>query len=58
MQVKKWMSAPAVIVTPDTPVLDAQEIMQRRAIRHVPVVAGGRLVGIVTATDLLRAWVA
>jgi acetoin utilization protein AcuB len=52
MQVKKWMSAPPVSVTPETPVLDAQQIMERRAIRHLPVVDGSRLVGIASDRDI------
>jgi acetoin utilization protein AcuB len=38
------------------PVADAARLMARRGIRRLPVVAGGRLLGIVTTTDLLHAF--
>ena len=41
-------------VAPDTPVLDVARLMIRRKIGCVPVVAGGRLVGIVTEADFVR----
>lgn len=50
------MSAPPITVTPDGQVIDAFELMNQKRIRRLPVVEGGRLVGIVTEGDLRR-WV-
>lgn len=50
------MSGPAVTTQPDAEVVNAFELMNERGIRRLPVVEGGRLVGIVTERDLLK-WV-
>lgn len=42
-------------VGPDTPAAEIARIFERRDIRRVPVVEGGRLLGIVSRADLLRA---
>jgi len=41
-------------VRPDQPVVDVIAIMTRQGVAHVPVTLDGRLVGIVTQTDLVR----
>lgn len=53
--VREWMSVDVVVVTPTTTVEAAQQIMQRRRVRHLPVVDGKRLVGLITSTDIERA---
>ncbi|HEX3302663.1 MAG TPA: CBS domain-containing protein [Thermomicrobiales bacterium] len=52
--VSRVMSAPAVTVEPATPVLAALAMITQRRIRHLPVVSGGRLVGIVSIGDLVK----
>lgn len=52
--VSRIMTAPAVTVSPDVPVLTALSQMTRRRIRHLPVVEDGRLVGIVSIGDLVK----
>jgi CBS domain-containing protein len=47
------MSAPAITVTPDVPVMSALSMMSRRRIRHLPVVVDGRLTGLVSIGDLV-----
>jgi CBS domain-containing protein len=47
------MTAPAITVEPETTVLAALSQMTRRRIRHLPVVEGGRLTGIVSIGDLV-----
>lgn len=42
-------------VTPDTPVLKAASLMLRQRVRRLPVVAAGRLVGIVSLGDIHQA---
>ena len=47
------LMTPAVITTgPDTPVLEARELMQAKRIRHLLVTEGARLLGIVTDRDI------
>ncbi len=47
------MKTDLVTVSPDTPTLDALELMRDRNIGCLPVVNDGRLVGLVTAHDFL-----
>lgn len=50
------MSAPAVTIEPTRPIHEAAAIMTSRRINRLPVVDGGRMIGIVTRADLLRAY--
>jgi CBS domain-containing protein len=52
--VERIMTAPAITVAPDQDVLGALSLMTRRRIRHLPVVDGGRIVGIVSIGDLVK----
>jgi CBS domain-containing protein len=52
--VERVMTAPAVTVAPDAAVLGALSLMTRRRIRHLPVIDGGRLVGLVSIGDLVK----
>ncbi|MGB9825417.1 MAG: CBS domain-containing protein, partial [Desulfofundulus sp.] len=52
--VKGFMSQNVVWVTPDVPVSEVQQLMIEHDIGRVPVVSEGRLVGIVSRTDVLR----
>lgn len=49
------MTAPAISVTPQSDLADVVALMESRRIRRVPVLQDGRIVGIVTRADLLRA---
>jgi CBS domain-containing protein len=51
------MTSPAITVDPDASVRDAARIMTERQINRLPVVSGGRLIGIVSRADLVRAFV-
>ncbi len=51
--VEKVMTAPAITVTGDVPALAALSMMSQRRIRHLPVVEGERLVGLVSIGDLV-----
>jgi CBS domain-containing protein len=53
VKVEKVMTAPAITVTPDVQVLAALSQMSKRRIRHLPVVDGKRLIGIVSIGDLV-----
>jgi len=48
------MTAPAISIDTQTPVLVALSLMTRRRIRHLPVVEGGALLGIVSIGDLVK----
>jgi acetoin utilization protein AcuB len=50
--VRAMMHTAVVTVTPDMSLAEAQRLMRVQRIRHLPVVAGTRLVGIVTDRDL------
>jgi CBS domain-containing protein len=52
--VSRLMTSPAVTVEPSTPVLSALAMMSRRRIRHLPVISGGELLGIVSIGDLVK----
>jgi CBS domain-containing protein len=51
--VREVMSAPVIVVTPETSVEETMAIMTDRKIRHVPVVVEGDVVGVVTIGDLV-----
>jgi len=54
-EVCKWMTAPALTVSPQTSVLEAYNYMTEHDIRRVPVVdRRNGLVGILTMSDVLR----
>lgn len=52
--VEKIMTAPAITVEPSTEILGALSLMTRRRIRHLPVVDGEALVGLVSIGDLVK----
>ena len=52
--VSEAMTAPAITVEPDTPVLTALALITARRVRHLPVVVGGRLQGLVSIGDLVK----
>jgi CBS domain-containing protein len=53
--VSRAMSAPPIVIQPDTDVLAALALMTQRRIRHLPVVASdGELKGIVSIGDLVK----
>ena len=50
------MSAPPVCVAGDAPASEAARLMTTRRLRRLPVVHDGRLVGVVSRADLVRAF--
>lgn len=52
--IKKIMSSPLIVVSPDENIWEVAELMKQRRIHKVPVVHQNLLVGMVTATDLTR----
>lgn len=52
---REVMTQPAISVATDAPLAEVVRLMARHRIKRLPVVDKGRLVGLVTRTDLLRA---
>jgi CBS domain-containing protein len=48
------MTSEVVIVTPDTPIEEALNVMTQKHFRHLPVLEGPKLVGIVSIGDLIK----
>lgn len=54
LKVRDAMTAPAITIDDETPVIHGLSLMTKRRIRHLPVVKGGRLVGLVSIGDLVK----
>ena len=54
-KVSKIMTSPVRTVTREESVTDCMELMTEHHIRHLPVVEGDRLVGIITIGDVVKA---
>ncbi len=52
--VREVMSSPLVVVTPSTAIDECMAVMTDRRIRHLPVVEGGDVVGIVSIGDVVK----
>ena len=52
--VAQIMSAPAISVNPEDELMDVARLMLEEKVGSLPAVEGGRVVGIITETDLLR----
>jgi CBS domain-containing protein len=49
------MSSPVVTVTPGEDVRQCMQMMTEQRIRHLPVLDGGRMIGVISIGDLVRA---
>ncbi|MEM3017745.1 MAG: CBS domain-containing protein [Candidatus Bathyarchaeia archaeon] len=54
MKAKEVMSSPLVTVSSEATVEEAARLMVERHIKKLPVVKDGKLIGIVTSTDIVR----
>lgn len=55
MLVGERMSHPVISVAPETPIHDALALFKKEHIRRAPVMQDGKLIGIISQTDLLNA---
>jgi len=56
--VRDIMSSPVITVSPDTTVQTCMQLVTDRRVRHLPVVDGARVVGMVSIGDLVKAVIA
>lgn len=56
MNVGRRMSHPVFTVQPETPITKAHELMSKEKIHRAPVVKNGKLVGIISQNDILKAY--
>jgi CBS domain-containing protein len=54
--VKEIMTSPAIFVTPECSIQDCMRIMTDKHIRHLPVVEGRDILGVISIGDLVK-WV-
>jgi CBS domain-containing protein len=50
---KDIMTSPLIVISPQTSLREAAQIMLKKGIRRLPVVENGKLVGIITDNDIL-----
>jgi CBS domain-containing protein len=53
--VRQIMTSPVITVSLENSVQDCMRLMTERRIRHLPVVDGGRVIGMVSIGDLVKA---
>jgi len=54
VRVRDVMSSPIITISPDEEIVEASRIMRKNLIKRIPVVKNGKLVGIITDTDIAR----
>jgi CBS domain-containing protein len=56
--VRDIMSTPVFTVSPDDSVEKCMQLMTERRVRHLPVLDGGRVIGMISIGDLVKAVIA
>ncbi len=54
LTLKQIASTPLITIDPDEDLLKASELMQKNGIKRIPVVKGGVVYGVVTATNIAQ----
>ena len=52
--IREIMSSPLIVATPEMTIDECMSLMTDRRVRHVPVVEGGQVVGIVSIGDVVK----
>ncbi len=52
---KEVMTAPVLTIDPDVPVEEAAKMMTQHNVSKLPVIKKGKVVGIITSSDIIRA---
>jgi CBS domain-containing protein len=52
--VREIMTSPLIVVSPTTGIDECMALMTERRIRHLPVVEGGEVIGLVSIGDLVK----
>lgn len=55
VKISEFMTGNVTVVTPDSSVREALRTMGTLTIRHLPVVEGGKLIGVISQRDVLKA---
>lgn len=58
MKVNEWMEKKLITIGRETTIQDAISLMKKHSIRHLPVLEGERLIGLVTDGDMRQVFVA
>lgn len=56
MAVREIMKSNLITVTPETPIEEAAQLMRGRKVGAFPVIRDGKLIGIITESDIFRAF--
>ncbi len=52
LRIKHWMIKDVITISPENTVEDAFQLMKKHSIRHLPVVEGDKIVGLVTESSI------
>ncbi|MGD9040271.1 MAG: CBS and ACT domain-containing protein [Desulfobacteraceae bacterium] len=55
MQVQNWMTSDVITVDPETSIVKVSQILKENKIKRLPVLKGGRLLGLITDEDVKEA---
>jgi len=53
-EISEVMSSPLITIEPDETIWEASEIMKEKLIHKLPVIDDGRIVGVITTSDIVR----
>ena len=53
-EISEVMSAPLITIEPEETIWEASEIMKEKLIHKLPVIDDGRIVGVITTSDIVR----
>lgn len=54
VSVETVMTSPLITVEADLPVVDANDVMERKKVRHLGVTRDGKIIGVVSVRDFLH----